>query len=168
MAGSMDIHVTNEMNPRNTGRVMDILRNERLFDAHQDYDPDTYRQWLGKVEAELPTGNRYALLAQLNNRAVGAIIWRQGSLPGITDIRNISIHPGVKGRYFGAFLLRQVEYCIGEQASGENTICVDTKATNRDMIGFLTSQGYRITGTRELYDDGRPDVLLQKQPNYRD
>lgn len=160
----MDARFTDEMNPAQAARVMDVLRAPRLWiPTEQDYGDTTHKAWLAKVEQELVDGNRYALHAQMGTQSIGAVIWRpRASEPNVLDIRNISIHPDVKGRYFGAFMLRNVEWLMLENYPDATRIEVDTKTTNADMLSFLARQGYEVTGINDLYDSGRPDVLLRK------
>jgi aerobic-type carbon monoxide dehydrogenase small subunit (CoxS/CutS family) len=46
---------------------------------------------------------------------------------------------------------------------GACIVHVDTKTTNKDMIVFLESQGYKVIRVDDLYDSGKPDIVLGKQ-----
>lgn len=159
----MDIRITNEITPSRAGKVMDVLRAPRLWiPTREDYGKG-HDTWLQKVESELMTGKRSALLARIGDRSVGTVVWRENpDEDGVIDIRNISINPEAKGRYFGAFMLRNMEYCMRETKPDATLLRVDTKATNRDMLAFLARQGYETVDSLDLYESGKPDVVLEK------
>ncbi len=158
----MNIRFTDEMNPARAAKVIDVLRAPRLWiPTQQDYGAD-HEVWLEKVEAELAAGKRYALHAQMGRRSVGVIIWRPNTQPRTVDIRNISVSPEVRGRYFGPFMLRNVEYDIHKKYPDVKEVRVDTKTTNTEMRAFLGRQDYIEVGVEDLYDSGKPDVILQK------
>lgn len=137
------------------------MREPRLWiPTEEDYP--SHSQWLGKVEAGLSSGERHALFATIGGQTVGAVVSRQGEVPNTVDIRNISISPDVKGRYFGAFLLRNSECLAREITPDVASIRVDTKATNLDMIAFLHTQGYSEIDETDLCNSGALDVVLEK------
>lgn len=162
----MNTRFTDEMNVSRSAKVIDVLRAPRLWiPTEKDYGAG-HEDWLAKVEDELTLGVRHALHAQADGRSVGAVIWRPNEVdPEVIDIRNISINPAVKGRYFGAFMLRNAEFLMRERYTGAHTIQVDTKVTNPDMRAFLARQGYVETGVADLYGSGKLDVILQKTLN---
>lgn len=159
----MDIRITNEMTSSRAGKVMDVLRAPRLWiPTREDYG-NGHDTWLQKVESELITGKRNALLARVGDCSVGTIVWRKNpDEDGVIDIRNISINPEIKGRYFGAFMLRNMEYCIRETNPEATLLRVDTKATNHDMLAFLAHQDYEAVDFLDIYESGKPDVVLEK------
>lgn len=154
----IDVRLTDEMNPSNIGKVADVLTAERLFIPTQEDYGSKHQEWV----EETPTDARRALLATDLGTAAGVIVWRteEGS-PGNINIRNISVPPIARGRNFGSFLLRTAEYAMREE--GACIVHVDTKTTNKDMIVFLESQGYKVIRVDDLYDSGKPDIVLGKQ-----
>ena len=159
----MNIRFTDEMNPRNAAGVIDVLRAPRLWiPTVADYGA-RHGEWLGKVEHGLIDGTRHALHARVGRQSVGAIVYRPNESDlRIIDIRNISIHPDVKGRRFGTFMLRNIEMLAQEQYADVERFRIDTKATNTEMLSFLSEQGYGLTSVSDLYGDGKPDVVLEK------
>ena len=159
----MNIRINDEMNPARAAKVMDVLRAPRLWiPTYEDYGASV-EGWLGKVEQELIDGKRHALYAQVGRQASGTVVWRPDiDDTSMIDIRNISIDPQVKGRYFGAFMVRNVEQLAREQYPNASTVRVDTKATNIDMLAFLARQGYSQQGTFDLYNSNKSDVILHK------
>lgn len=159
----IDIRFTDEMNPRNAARVIDHLRQPRAYiDTAADYGA-AHEAWLGKIEAELVSATRFALMATDGRETAGVIVFRpEPNKPETIGIRNISIKPAHKGQLFGSFALRTTERIASTLQPAARQIIVDTKTTNRDMIGFLHSQGYADLETTDLYDSGKPDLVLAK------
>lgn len=158
----IDFNLTDTMNARNAARVIDHLRQPRLW-IPTDEDYSHHSEWLEKTEAELISDTRHALVATFGRVVVGAIVFRPEPDDQETiGIRNISINPDYEGRYVGAFTLRNTEYAIRESYPKAARVIVDTKTTNTDMIAFLQSQHYSPKEIVDLYQSGKPDVVLAK------
>lgn len=160
----IDIRFSNEHNRRQLGDIMTVLSQPRLW-VPTAADYPRHKEWLGKSEAQIAEGTKRALLAYVGANPVGAIVYRRHeAAKNIVEIRNISIDPEVHGRLFGAFMLRQVETdSLAHDFPGTDTLTVDTKATNGDMIAFLEKQGFRPSDAVDLYSDGTGmDVVLTK------
>ncbi len=151
------------MNPRRAAQVIDVLRAPRMFiPTEQDYGA-SHEPWLAKTEHGLITGERHALLAQDGQYMAGAEVFRLDSDdPSIVDARNISVNPDYRGRFFGAFLVRNVEHLAILMYPEVTTMRVDTKLTNEDMLSFLERQGYVQQALADLYGSGKMDVILYK------
>ncbi len=159
----MNIRFTDEMNPTRAAKVAGVLKGERLLIPTQEDYGSKHDEWVAKAEAELATGGvRFAMLAELNNRPVGAFVWRCAEEPGVVDLRNISIDPGAAGRHFATFMMRNVPYSVRDTHPDAEIIRVDTKTTNTAMLGFLAQEGYRLTEISDLYNSGKPDAILEK------
>lgn len=158
----IDFRLTDAMNPRNAARVVDHLRQPRLWiPTEEDYAD--HGEWLEKVEAELVGDRRHALMATFGKIVVGAIVFRpEPHDPKTIGIRNISINPDYEGRYVGAFTLRNTEYAARESYPEAKRIIIDTKTTNHAMISFLESQHYLPEEIIDLYQSGKPDIVLAK------
>lgn len=162
-----DFRFTNEFgSARAVGQVIDVLRRPRLWIPTQA-DYPAHDAWLEKVEQELLEGTaRRALLARYDRKPVGAIVYRRHEEhDNVLEIRNISILPEVKGRRFGSYMLRQVEWEGAEHDfPGVDTVMVDTKITNGAMIDFLRKgNGYKIAEVADIYgDDTGLDAVLTK------
>ena len=105
------------------------------------------------------------MLSYMGRNPVGVVIYQKHpTLPGVLEIRNISVSPDAHGRYIGSFLLRNTEIVgLQEDFPGIDTAMVDTKVTNNGMIGFLLTHGYEIHEVTDLYGDGVGlDAVLTK------
>lgn len=160
----IDFHLTDEMNPTNAAQVAGHLREPRLWiPTEEDYGSQEHTNWLEKTEAELRECSRHALMATFGRTVAGALIFRvEPQNTETVGIRNISINPDFKGRLVGAFMLRNAEFLMREIYPEATKIIVDTKPTNYDMLGFLESQQYRPDEIIDLYQSGKPDVVLTK------
>lgn len=159
-----DARFTNEMNPSNAARVIDVMAGERFgIDTAKDYGAEQHQAWLGKTEVRLINNEAHALLAKVGLVAVGAIVFRlDPDDPKKVGIRNLSVDPTYWGRSFGTFLLDNAEHLAGEYYPEATTLDIDTKSTNLDMLGFLIERGgYTPRGIKDLYGSG-PDIMLHK------
>lgn len=160
----IEIRFSNDHSARQRGDVMAVLGQPRLWiPTAADYP--RHSEWLGKTEAEIAAGTKRAMLGYNGQDPVGTIVYRRHETQdNVVEIRNISVHPSVHGRLFGAFMLRQVqEDATQNDFVGTDTFLVDTKVTNTGMIGFLESQGYALTDIADLYQDGTgEDAILTK------
>ena len=160
----IDFHLTDEMNPSSAAQVAGHLRRPRLWiPTEEDYGSRQHAHWLEKTEAELISGDRSALLATFGRVAAGVIVLRpEPDHPEIIGIRNISINPDFTGRHVAAFALRNAEFLAREAHPEATEITIDTKVTNHDMLSFLKSQHYSPREIVDLYQSGKPDVVLSK------
>jgi len=145
--------------------IVDVLRQPRLWIPTQKDYPD-YTRWLEKTEADIAVGTKRAMAAYMGSEAIGSVLYQQSSTqPETLEIRNISVSPDTRGRYVGAFLLRNAEIeAVGNDFPEVRQYQVDTKATNQEMISFLESQGYGVTDVTDLYGLGTGlDVVMSKQ-----
>lgn len=158
-----DVRFTNEHDTASAGNVIDVLKRPRLWIPTTDY-PD-YPLWLDKVEAELDTQAKRAMLAYSGTEPVGVVLYQRHKEQSDTvEIKNISVSPDVRGRYFGSFLLRNVEAeALGSDFPTCSKMVVDTKLSNFDMINFLLKHRYRPTLITDLYRlGGGEDIVLTK------
>ncbi len=140
------------------------MRSPRLWIPTKIDYPD-YDEWLLKVEAQIAAGEKRAMLARHNGKGVGAIVYGiHKAQPNSVDIRNVSIAPDSRGRYVGSFLLRNAEIeAIGIDFPDTESIFVDTKPANTEMLAFLGSHGYQQVAISDRYGLGTgPDVILEK------
>jgi ribosomal protein S18 acetylase RimI-like enzyme len=155
---------TNDHTSHAASNVIDVLRSPRLWiPTERDY-PD-YEEWLLKIEAQIATGKKRAMLAHHDGKGVGAIVYGEHATePKAINIKNISIAPNARGRYIGSFMLRNTEVeAVDTDFAGTENIFVDTKPANSEMLAFLGSHGYHPVGVTDLYGLGTgPDVILKK------
>lgn len=160
----IELRFSNDHSARQRGDVMAVLRQPRLW-IPTAIDYPRHDEWLDKTESEIANGNKRAMLGYSDNNPVGTIVYRRHETQdNVVEIRNISINHSMRGRLFGAFMLRQVEIdAIRNDFVGVDTFSVDTKLTNAGMIGFLEREGYSVTDIVDLYQDGTgEDAILTK------
>jgi ribosomal protein S18 acetylase RimI-like enzyme len=159
-----EFRFTNEHSSSELGNVIDVLRRPRLWVPTEADYPD-HAAWLEKVEAQLGTNQKRAMVAYDTTTPIGAVVYqRHLECPKILEIRNISVAPESHGRYMGSFLLRNTEIeGIGNDFPGVDTVMVDTKVTNTGMITFLLHHGYKVEEVADLYGkETGLDVVLTK------
>lgn len=131
------------------------------FIASQDLGYPNYGRWTEKTRSELSSGIKRGILAYSNGVVVGDVIsQKHKELPNILELKNIRIHPKLRGRNFASFMLRQTELETSSEA-----VIVDARADQKDMIDFLTSQGYFPIAAISLYDSHNKDMVMVKPRN---
>lgn len=151
------------MSPSRAAGVIDMLRGERLWVPKTDYPK--HQEWLGRAEAELVAGVKRAMVMYDGLTPMGVIIYqRDKSDSQRLELKNISVNPEARSRLVGSYLLRNVEYeAVLNDFPDVYRIGVDTKARNREMTGFLVSQGYSEVDRADLYSTGVADALFEKK-----
>ncbi len=152
--------ISNELNT--PARTIDTLRQPRLW-VPTAADYPSHDQWLEKTEADLISGRKQAMTVQHDEADIGVVVYqRHPEASAVCEIKNISIMPQSRGRHIGSFTLRTAEVQAINDFPGIETLEIDTKLTNKDMITFLQLQGYVITKVADVYDSGMLDVVLTK------
>lgn len=161
----IDVYISSDMNPRTAASVADVLRQPRiLIPTEDDYGAERHSSWVERTEAGLIAGSRQAVIAHDMGKACGAVVFRESDFDAeAVDVRNISILPQTRGVKFGSFLLSMAEREARNVYPNANTIYVDTKITNEEMLAFLERQGYEIVRIDQLYTQSQQhDVVLAK------
>ena len=136
------------------------------FLAKQSLGYPNYADWTEKAETELLTGIKKGVIAYNNGMLAGDIICQShkdlsGAL-NVLELKNIRIHPEVRGRRFASFMLRQAEIEFPN-----DLILVDARRNQRDMINFLFSEGYKPIASSNLYEPDVGDIVMAKVPRNR-
>ena len=136
------------------------------FLARQSLGYPNYSDWIEKAETELLTGIKKGVIAYNNGILAGDIICQShkdlsGAL-NVLELKNIRIHPEVRGRRFASFMLRQAEIEFPH-----DLILVDARKDQRDMINFLFSEGYKPIASSNLYEPDVGDIVMAKVPRNR-
>lgn len=159
-----EFRFTNEHRTSEVGKVIDALRRPRLWiPTTNDYP--SHEEWLGKTEADIAAGRKRAMISYYDNEAVAAIVYRRHeTLNNVVEIRNISVVPEARGRLIGSFALVNTELeAVRHDFPGTDTLMVDTKISNAEMIGFLENHGYSVQEIADLYMQGTElDAVLAK------
>lgn len=147
----MRICVANAESRRELNSALDFL-------AAQPLGYPRYQDWVGRCEAELVSGYKRAILATYDGKLAGDLVWQpHKALQGFAEWKNIRIHPDMRRRDFGRFLLRQAEAECGMLGA----IC-DVRQDNHETIKFLLACGYVMVKSVSLYDSEQLDIVLTK------
>lgn len=131
------------------------------FITSQNLGYPNYERWTEKTRGELSSGIKHGILAYSNGIVVGDVVFQNHKeLPKILEMKNIRIHPKLRGRNFASFMLKQAELEMFSEA-----VIVDARANQKDMIDFLTSQGYFPVAAISLYDSHNKDIVMVKPIN---
>ncbi|MBI2043660.1 GNAT family N-acetyltransferase [Candidatus Pacearchaeota archaeon] len=131
------------------------------FIESHDLGYPNYGQWVDKAESELRQGIKQGIVAFSNGVPVGDIIFqRHKQVSEFMEIKNLRIHPKLRGRNFASFMLRQAELEIPKDA-----IILDVRADQSEIIGFLESQGYMTISKIPLYSSHSQDLVMIKLRN---
>ncbi len=77
---------------------------------------------------------------------MGNLIWQpHKTVQGAVEWKNLRVHPAVKKRLFGRFLIRQAETICGFSVA----IC-DVRLDQKDTINFMLACGYLPVATQPL------------------
>lgn len=133
------------------------LHLARDFISSQPLSYPNYHSWAEKSLDELSSGIKSGILAFSNGEVVGNVIHQQHKqIPSLWELKQIRVNPFLRGRLFAGFMLRQAELEMGGDA-----IIVDARKEQRNIIGFLESQGYISVKESQLYDENT-DVIMIK------
>jgi len=128
------------------------------FIESQDLGYRYYERWVEKMRGELSSGTKHGILAYSNGIVVGDVIFQKHKeINGFLEMKNIRVHPKLRGRNFASFMLKQAELEMPSES-----VIVDARVNQRDMINFLTSQGYIPVRQISLYDSHNQDAIMVK------
>lgn len=137
------------------------LRQTIDFLAKQGLGYRNYDSWVQKTESEIDLGIKTAIIALSEGKIVGDLIYHHHKiLPGVIELKNLRIHPEIRGRYFAPFMLRQVE-CENPNC---DLIMGDARSDQREIARLMLGSGYYVLkGEVRLYDKNNQDVVFMKQ-----
>lgn len=132
------------------------------FMKQQPLNYPNYDSWLQRSEHEFHMAYKQAILAFSDKKLVGDLVYQPDkSLPKILEIKNLRIHPKLRKRDFGHFMLRQVEE-IAKIAKKYNAIRIDTRTSQTNLIQLLKFTDYKELARAPLYDSNEEDVIFTK------
>lgn len=142
-------------------RTLDCEKNlKRLIDfiSKQDLGYKSYQDWVQKTEYELDSGYKQAILAFSEKRLIGDLIYQpHKGLSGFLELKNLRIHPEIRRRDFGHFMLKQME----AENKGYAIIC-DLRPSEQEAMNLLLFSGYFPIASVNLYDPNREDIVMVK------
>ncbi len=125
----------------------------------QDLSYPNYRGWVPKCKAELVDGYKKGIITFFERRIVGDVIYQPHKKnPGFLEVKNLRVHPQIRGRYCPTFMLKQV---VVENPNYDAMI-VDAPSEFPNVIAFFESCGFIPILSKPLYDDGAPDIVMIK------
>ena len=129
----------------------------------QDLNYPNYQGWVSRTEAELEMGWKTGVVAVSNGVVLGDIIWQSHKeLPRVREIKNLRVHPVVRGRYFARFLLRQAEI---ENRRDYDSLMLDLREDHPEkiaIIDILVAMGYEKLYAVNLYAPNIKDIVMLK------
>ena len=138
------------------------------FLSAQDLGYPRYDEWIQKTERELDSGYKKAILAFSDNKLVGDLVFQQHKeISCFVELKNLRIHPDLRIRDFGRFMLRQAEV---ESREKYDAIICDTHANQTNIVNFLENMGYSPLAIFPLYDQNTPELVMVKflNPNKKE
>lgn len=141
------------------------IKQLKEFLLKQSLNYPNYEDWVERVMIEVDLGYKRTILAFNDNILVGNVIFQpHKNLSRIMELKNIRIHPALRRRYFGFFMLRQAE---AESQDYDAIIC-DTRSDRIDILNMLKLCNYKELLRTPLYDPNLEDIVLLKNLNIPD
>ena len=141
---------------RDLSRLLTFIRG-------QDLHYPGYQDWVDKTEAEIEMGWKTGGIALSNNHLVGDLIWQpHKELRAVREIKNMRVHPSVRGRYFARFLMKQAEV----EGEDYQELMIDLREDHpekRPLMNMLVSMGYEKLCAVNLYDPNVRDIVMVKK-----
>ncbi len=119
-----------------------------------------YEDWVQRSEYEMDAGYKRTILAYSNDVMVADLIWQpHKQLPRTKEIKNLRVHPALRRRAFGYFMLRQAEH---QEHKAYDAIICDVRSGQVDAINLLKQVGYTSIVSASLYDPHEEDIVMIK------
>jgi hypothetical protein len=140
---------------KDLSRLIDFLRR-------QDLNYPGYQNWVARTEAEIEIGWKTGVIALSNDLIAGDIIWQpHKELKGVREIKNMRIHPSIRGR----FLMKQAE-AENREDKNYQVLMLDLREDHPErapLINMLMSMGYKKLCAVNLYDPSIRDIVMTKK-----
>ncbi len=138
----------------------DFLNLEKFL-LKQELNYPNYREWICRAKQELLSGYKKSILAFSDRFLVGNLIYQQHKdFPRVRELKNLRVHPKLRERYFGAFMLKQAEK---ENQNEYDAIICDTRTDRISIISLLKNFGYETLLKIPLYDSNVEDLVMIKK-----
>ena len=149
----MDFHFRSLYDTKDLKKLVDFLIKQNL-------NYPNYEDWVLRTKEEIISEYKTALIGYSDNKIIANIIYQpHKQLNRIREIKNMRIHPNVRRRYVGAFLLRQAEI---ENRDNYDAIICDMRSNHKGVFNILTFMGYRPICNKSLYDPNNTDMVMMK------
>lgn len=157
----MDYRITNDVGTTRTDEIVSYLSRPRLWIPDSDY-PD-FAKWSERTHGQLKSDAKRAMVAIERGNIIGLVLYQKHrDLADTLEVKNISVHPGFRGRCLASVLLRNAEI-EGSRDFRTRNVVVDAKASNAGIRFFLLRHRYLIQDTVDLYKLGSGQDLVFKK-----
>lgn len=120
-----------------------------------------YQDWVTRAREELLSSYKRAILAFSEGRIVGDLIPQQHkTFPRVREIKNLRVHPKIRNRYFGAFMLKQAEET---DKSSYDAIIGDIRSDQIEALNLFKISGYEELARTSLYEDEAKEIIVVKR-----
>jgi hypothetical protein len=134
----------------------------KKFLLEQPFNYPYYEDWVERAVSQIDLGYKKTILSFSDGFLVGDLIFQpHKTLMNVIELKNMRIHPNLKRRYFGFFMLRQAE----AESRGYNAIICDTRSDRTDVLNLLRLCEYHEISRVPLYESNTEDVVLLKNLN---
>ncbi|KKL19205.1 hypothetical protein LCGC14_2467820 [marine sediment metagenome] len=117
-----------------------------------------YGDWVEKAIVDLDKGYKNSIIALSNGILVGDCVFQpHKQFPRIREVKNMRVHPKLRGRYFGVFMLKQAE---AENYGEYDAIIADIRSNQPEIIGMARFCGYTELARIPLYEPHLEEVVM--------
>ena len=135
------------------------LKQLKNFLIEQPFSYPNYEDWVERTIPEIDCGYKKTILAFSDDILAGDLIFQpHKTLSKVMELKNMRIHPDFKRRYFGFFMLRQME----AESKDYDAITCDARSDMVNVLSLLKLCGYREISRVPLYDPNVEDIILLK------
>ncbi|MBI3623321.1 hypothetical protein HY212_04570 [Candidatus Pacearchaeota archaeon] len=121
--------------------------------------PD-YGDWVERARTDLLSGYKNSILAFSDGFLVGDVVYQSHKqFPRIRELKNLRVHPKLRGRYFGMFMFRQAEK---ENLGDFDAVICDTRSDRIEVLNMTRLSGYQELLRAPIYDKNVEDVVMYK------
>lgn len=136
----------------------DVFRLEGFL-LSQSLGYPNYSDWVERSVHEILMGYKQAVLAFSEGRLVGDLVYQpHKELPDTLELKNLRMHPLLRGRGFGYFMIRQAEV---ENAGFSQVVC-DVRASQIDVVNLFRHSKYKEVFRAPLYNSSEEDIVFAK------
>ena len=142
--------------------VEDTKDRNRLakFLEAQSLSYPNYGDWVERAIVDLDRGYKSSIIALSNDVLVGDCIFQpHKQFPRIREVKNMRVHPNLRRRYFGVFMLKQAE---AENHGEYDAIIIDIRSNQPETIEMTQFCGYTELARIPLYEPHLEEVVMVK------
>ena len=126
----------------------------------QNLSYPNYGDWIERAMVDLYRGYKSSIIALSNGVLVGNCIFQpHKQFPRIREVKNMRVHPNLRGRYFGVFMLRQAEV---ENRGNYDAMITDIRSNQPELIKMALFCGYTKLTRIPLYEHHLEEVVMVK------